>query len=163
MYTKSYYKKRNMRKIKKKPKNLGQYRSQLEVKVANYLEIKSTPFKYEAEKLTYVIPETKHVYTPDFIIEYKGYKLYIESKGYWRAEDRKKTMLILESNQDIYFLMLFQDENKKISKGSKTSYAKFCSKNDIEYCSLSGLEHKIEKFKKTIDTKIKEETNEEQE
>ena len=106
------------------------FRSGLEEKVAEFLTSKGVKFTFETLKIPYVKPETKHIYTPDFILD-NG--IIIETKGRWLLDDRKKHLLIRKQRPDLDIRILFQNANAKISKGSKTSYADFCEKHGIPY------------------------------
>ena len=106
------------------------FRSGLEEKVAKYLTSNGVKFTFETLKVPYVKPETKHTYTPDFILD-NG--IIIETKGRWLLDDRKKHLLIRKQHPNLDIRILFQNANAKISKGSKTSYADFCEKHGIPY------------------------------
>ena len=106
------------------------FRSGLEETVAEFLTSKGVKFTFETLKVPYVKPETKHIYTPDFILD-NG--IIIETKGRWLLDDRKKHLLIRKQRPDLDIRILFQNANAKISKGSKTSYADFCEKHGITY------------------------------
>lgn len=106
------------------------FRSGLEEKVAEFLTSNGVKFTFETLKVPYVKPETKHTYTPDFILD-NG--IIIETKGRWLLDDRKKHILIRKQRPDLDIRILFQNANAKISKGSKTSYADFCEKHGITY------------------------------
>lgn len=106
------------------------FRSGLEEKIADYLTSKGVGFSFESLKVPYVKPETKHTYTPDFVLD-NG--VIIETKGRWLLEDRKKHLLIRKQRPDLDIRILFQNANAKISKGSKTSYADFCRKHGIPF------------------------------
>jgi hypothetical protein len=106
------------------------FRSGLEEKVAEFLTSNGVKFTFETLKVPYVKPETKHIYTPDFILD-NG--IIIETKGRWLLDDRKKHILIRKQRPDLDIRILFQNANAKISKGSKTSYADFCEKHGIPY------------------------------
>ena len=106
------------------------FRSGLEEKVADYLTSKGVGFSFETLKVPYVKPETKHIYTPDFILD-NG--IIIETKGRWLLDDRKKHILIRKQHPNLDIRILFQNANAKIRKGSKTSYADFCEKHGIPY------------------------------
>lgn len=109
------------------------YRSGLERQIANLLNNYNIEFEYESLKVPYVIP---HEYNPDFIL---ANGIILEAKGYWDAEDRRKIKAVVEQNKDIDLRMVFQDPNKKISKKSKTSYAAWCTKHDIQWCSYDSI------------------------
>lgn len=104
------------------------YRSMLEVLIKETLGDKV--ISYEVDKFTYVIPATKHIYTPDFKL---SDTVYIEGKGIMDRDDRKKMLLVTRQYPHIKFYMLFQNARKKIAKNSKTSYADWCDKNGIEW------------------------------
>ena len=106
------------------------FRSGLEEKVAELLTSKGVKFTFETMKIPYVKPETKHTYTPDFILD-NG--IIIETKGRWLLDDRKKHILIRKQHPNLDIRILFQNANAKIRKGSKTSYADFCEKHGIPY------------------------------
>lgn len=106
------------------------FRSGLEERIAEYLTSKGVRFSFETLKVPYVKPETKHTYTPDFILD-NG--IIIETKGRWLLDDRKKHLLIREQHPHLDIRILFQNAHSKISKGSKTSYADFCDKHGIPY------------------------------
>ena len=107
--------------------NTGTYRSGLEEVNSDLLKTFSIEPKYEQYYLEYVVPESKHKYTPDFVLP-NG--IIIETKGVWDAEDRKKHMLIKEQHPNLDIRFVFSRSATPISKGSKTTYASFCDKNE---------------------------------
>ena len=109
------------------------FRSKLEEDVASLLEGLGISYEYETEKLSYVI---EHRYTPDFKLP--NYK-YLEVKGYWDAEDRRKILAVKRDNPDIDLRMVFQSPYNTISKKSKTTYAKWCEKHDIPWNSFTNI------------------------
>lgn len=105
------------------------FKSGLEETIANELSLKKVDFGYEEEKLTYVVPETVHRYTPDFKIRKSNDRiLYIETKGRWVTADRKKLKLVKEQYPDLDIRILFQNAKNRISKKSKTTYADYADK-----------------------------------
>lgn len=113
----------------------GGWRSGLEGTVAKYLEGHGLDPEYETEKIPYVKPETNHKYTPDFIIRTlnSGKKIYIETKGIFDLDDRKKHLLIREQHPLLDIRFVFTNPNSRIRKGSPTTYAKWCEKNGFLY------------------------------
>ena len=109
------------------------YRSKFEQRLSERLL--KLGFKYEPLKLDYTVPETEHKYTPDFL---KG-KLIYELKGRFTAQDRKKMKLLVEQHPEFKFVMVFQNPNIKINKNSKTTYAIWCEKNNIEWMSYKEI------------------------
>ena len=115
-------------------------RSGFEAKVKKSLEARGVDFKYESEKLPYIVPESKHLYTPDFICKTElGTTIYVEAKGNFTAADRKKMKLVIEQNPDKDIRMLFMRQNK-IQRNSKTTYGSWCDKHGIKWAvSATGF------------------------
>ena len=106
------------------------YRSGLEKGMQKELEDLGIETNYEGRKFEYIIPETKHTYTPDFPV---SPHIVIETKGRWVLEDRQKMLYLIKQYPDISFRMIFQKASQKIKKGSKTSYADWCDKHGIKW------------------------------
>tara|TARA_R110000851_G_scaffold117589_1_gene244360 strand:+ start:419 stop:829 length:411 start_codon:yes stop_codon:yes gene_type:complete len=104
------------------------YRSGFEHKVSEQLTEAKVKFEYETTVIPYIKPETNHTYTIDFTLP-NG--ILVETKGRWVLEDRKKHLLIQKQHPELDIRMVFQNSKGKIRKGSKTTYADFCDKNDI--------------------------------
>ena len=109
------------------------FRSGLEEKVADLLVELGVSYEYESTKIPYVI---QHNYTPDFILP-NG--VYLECKGYWEAEDRRKIKAVKTLNPDLDLRMVFQAPFNKISKQSKTTYAQWCDKHGIPWTSFHNI------------------------
>ena len=118
---------------KLKNKKPIKFRSGLEEKVADLLEGLGVSYQYESEKLSYTI---EHNYTPDFLLP--NY-VYLETKGYWDAADRRKVLAVKRANPDIDLRMVFQSPFNKISKKSKTTYAQWCDKHDIPWTAYHNI------------------------
>ena len=116
----------------KDSKNI-KFRSKLEEKVADLLEGLGISYEYESEKLSYTI---EHNYTPDFVLP--NY-IYLEAKGYWAPEDRRKILNVKKSNPEIDLRMVFQSPYNTISKKSKTTYAQWCERHDIPWSSYQDI------------------------
>ena len=119
----------NKLKEKKEPK----FRSNLEKNIADLLTGLGVSYEYESEKLSYTI---EHNYTPDFVLP--NYT-YLEAKGYWSPEDRRKIKNVLKANPEIDLKMVFQSPFNKISKKSKTTYAQWCERHDIPWSSYQDI------------------------
>ena len=104
------------------------YRSGFEHKVSEQLTEAKVKFEYEITVIPYIKPQTNHTYTIDFTLP-NG--ILVETKGRWVLEDRKKHLLIQKQHPELDIRMVFQNSKGKIRKGSKTTYADFCDKNDI--------------------------------
>tara|TARA_Y100001970_G_C14142451_1_gene807931 strand:- start:143 stop:577 length:435 start_codon:yes stop_codon:yes gene_type:complete len=120
-------------KIKERHNKPIKFRSKLEEKVADLLEGLGVSYQYESEKLSYTI---QHNYTPDFCLP--NY-IYLEAKGYWAPEDRRKILAVKRDNPDIDLRMIFQSPYNTISKKSKTTYAQWCEKHDIPWTHFHDI------------------------
>lgn len=94
----------------------------------------AVPFEFESIKITYQFPTTVKRYTPDFILR-NG--IIIETKGRFVAADRKKHLLIQAQYPEIDIRFVFQNMNQKLNKGSKTTYADWCVKNNLKFANKS--------------------------
>ena len=109
------------------------FRSSLEERVSDLLLELGVSYEYESTKVPYQI---QHNYTPDFVLP-NG--VYLETKGYWDDEDRRKMRAVKKCNPELDIRMVFQDPYLKIRKGSKTTYAKWCEKHDIPWSTYSSI------------------------
>ena len=119
-------------------------RSKFENKFAENLEKRGIRFEYESETFEYWIKlprarcleccgceiVTSREYTPDFYLP--GWNIYLETKGKWTADDRKKHKAMKEQYPELDIRLLFMSDNK-ISRNSKTRYSDWCEKNGIKY------------------------------
>lgn len=106
-----------------------QYRSKFEAKIADQLKKNKIKFTYETERVRFVMPESNHVYKPDFILP-NG--LFIETKGKWDSDSRKKMALVKEQHPKLDIRILFM-RDQPIRKGSETFYSDVCKKLGYEY------------------------------
>ena len=120
-------------KLKENHKKEIKFRSKLEDRVATLLEQLGISYEYETEKLSYTI---EHTYTPDFVLP--NY-VYLETKGYWDAADRRKVLAVKRDNPEVDLRMVFQSPYNTISKKSKTTYAKWCEKHDIPWTAYHEI------------------------
>ena len=109
------------------------FRSRLEEKVADLLVELGVKYEYESTKIPYVI---HHNYTPDFLLP-SG--VYLECKGYWDPDDRRKIKAVKTLNPDMDLRMVFQSPFNTISKKSKTTYAQYCEKLGIPWTSYANI------------------------
>jgi len=107
-------------------------RSHLEEQVADLLDQMKVPYQYESEKLPYLIEAN---YIPDF----KVGDVYLEAKGYFPPDQRRKMKAVKESHPDLDIRIIFQSPNNKISKRSKTTYAKWAEKNGFPWCAYYAI------------------------
>ena len=114
-------------------KATSKFRSELEERVADLLSNLGISYEYESTLVPYVI---QHNYSPDFLLP-SG--VFLECKGYWAPEDRRKIKAVKEQNPDIEILMIFQAPYNRISKSSKTTYAQWCDKHGIRWSSYQEI------------------------
>lgn len=106
------------------------FRSGLEDKVSEQILAVEKVNAYEQYVINYVIPESGHKYTPDFVLK-NG--VIIESKGIFEADDRKKHLLIKEQYPNLDIRFVFSNPNTKLYKGSPTTYGDWCDKHGFKY------------------------------
>ena len=92
------------------------FRSGLEEKIIQQLKDAGLEPNYEGIKFDYIIPESKHVYTPDFPV---CKRIVIETKGRWVLEDRQKMLLLMEQHPEIEFRMVFYNAKHNIKWANK--------------------------------------------
>ena len=108
------------------------YRSQLEGRVANYLEKENVPFLYEAQSYEYTLTSR---YTPDIFLP-NG--VILEVKGFFAPKDRRKMLAIKAQHPELDIRMVFQ-RNNTLTRTSKTTYGMWCDKHDIPWCIYPHL------------------------
>lgn len=88
------------------------------------------PGRYETIKLKYVV---EHKYTPDFPL---SDTIFIEVKGYFKANDRAKHLAVREQHPDKTLYFLFANSKNKLNRNSNTTYAEWCEKHGFEYSDI---------------------------
>ncbi len=113
----------------------GKHKNTFEQQVHSLLETVYGKAKvlYESETLTYEVQETRK-YTPDWKI--KGTYVYVEGKGRFKTEDRKKMLLIKAQHPKKTFRFFFQSGNRKLYKGSNTTYGEWADAHGFEWTDL---------------------------
>lgn len=106
------------------------YRSGLEESVDTLLKESGIDGQYEQHKVMYTVPISYHEYTPDFRLP-NG--IFVETKGRFVLEDRKKHILIKQQHPELDIRFVFQNSKNKIRKGSPTTYADWCKKHGFLY------------------------------
>ena len=74
-------------------------------------------------------------YTPDFLIPTKTGYFLVETKGRFVPADRQKHLLIKKQFPEKDIRFVFSNQNQKLYKGSKTSYANWCDKHGFTYAN----------------------------
>jgi len=98
------------------------FRSKFEATIAAGLDDVEVEWSYEDERITYEIPAT---YVPDFpIVTPSGRKLYVETKGYFSPEDRRKMLAVKAANPELDIRLVFQKAQTRIARSTRSmSYA----------------------------------------
>lgn len=80
-------------------------RNRFEQRIEKTLKKANVSFQYESEKIPYLF--TGH-YIPDFVITTKsGGKIYLETKGYFRPEAKRKMVAVKKLNPQMDLRILF--------------------------------------------------------
>ena len=90
-------------------------------------------FKYEAEKISYILNGS---YLPDFIIETDCGKVYVECKGYLRPEDKRKLRAVKVQHPEMDLRILFY--------GDATAR----EKDQIRWAQKNGFKYAVHKIPK---------------
>lgn len=128
------------------------HRSMLESRGIQQLNEAGLPNHYEAVKISYIKPASRHFYLTDSAVGHlnippAGKKpihfcevfigsilFFIEYKGYpFTAQDRKKYLLVRAQNPGIDLRFVFANAHKKIRNNSKTSYGMWARKHHFKY------------------------------
>lgn len=97
-------------------------RNLFEKKIHTRLRRAKAEFKYEAEKIPYVL--ALH-YCPDFIVTTPSGKVYIECKGYFRKEDKAKMRAVKKQHPELDIRLLFYSFRKE--------YERWATRNGFKY------------------------------
>lgn len=79
-------------------------RNRFEQKIERQLKKAKVPFKYESEKITYLI--AGH-YIPDFVLNTRLGKVYLETKGHFRPEAKRKMAAVKKLHPELDIRILF--------------------------------------------------------
>jgi predicted nuclease of restriction endonuclease-like RecB superfamily len=105
--------------LKKKPKT----RNKFEFKLHTQLKKSKVKFEYEPEKIPYVL--SGH-YIPDFVLTGKNGKTYIEAKGHFRPEAKRKMVAVkkLHPAMDIRIVFYsFKSKDVRWAEKNRFPYA----------------------------------------
>jgi hypothetical protein len=116
-------------KLAQRRHNSRRYRSGLEKTVAEFLKTNQKRVRYEDLKIEWKDLRYR-TYTPDFVLD-NG--IIIETKGIFDNEDRRKHIAIKEQHPELDIRFIFSNANAKLYKGAKSTYARWCEKNDFLY------------------------------
>lgn len=85
-------------------------RNKFEQRIERQLKKSKVSFKYESEKISYLI--AGH-YIPDFIIQGPLGKIYIETKGHFRPEAKRKMAAVKRIHPELDIRILFYSMKTK--------------------------------------------------
>jgi hypothetical protein len=105
------------------------YRSGLEDDVQCQLRASGLPVIYEEMFIPWKL-EKSCKYTPDFILP-NG--IIVETKGRFVTADRQKHLYIKRQFPELDIRFVFSRSKSKISKTSKTTYAKWCDTKGFQF------------------------------
>ena len=105
------------------------YRSGLEHKLSEYLDLLKHKYTYESIKIEWE-DLTYRTYTPDFILS-NG--IIVETKGRFVTADRKKHLCIQKQHPSLDIRFVFTNSRNKLSKGAKSTYGQWCIKHGFRY------------------------------
>lgn len=115
-------------------KRVGRYRSQFEADVAAALDARGVEYEYEEHELFYEVPCT---YVPDFALSNAaGIPFFVEVKGYFPAEDRRKMLEVKRSNPGVDLRIVFQNPANKISRrAGALTYAQWADRYGFKWAT----------------------------
>lgn len=97
-------------------------RNKFELKIHKQLKRAKVNFSYETERITYLLAG---YYLPDFILNTPLGKIYVETKGYFRPEAKRKLVAVKKLHPELDIRLLFYSFNKK--------YEKWCIRYGFKY------------------------------
>lgn len=106
------------------------YRSGLEDRVGAQIMAREGSVAYETTKVAFTIPERQARYTPDWHLK-NG--ILVETKGILDLETRQRHLLIKQQHPELDIRFVFSNSKARIYKGSKTTYAVWCTKHGFKY------------------------------
>ncbi len=105
--------------VKKKKKTT---RNNFEKRIEKSLKRSKVKFSYETEKIPYTI--SGH-YIPDFILSTSTGKIYLETKGHFRPEAKRKMAAVRSQHPDLDIRILFYSK--------KAKDIKWCERHEFPY------------------------------
>lgn len=120
--------------MSRRRKRIGKFKSLFESRIAEYLRNKRVKFDYEKSRLAFRQPAKDRTYSPDFEIEETA--VVIEAKGFLDSDARAKLIWVKEQHPEVNLVLLFQNPDKQIRRGSPTTYAKWAEKQGFEWADF---------------------------
>jgi hypothetical protein len=133
---------------------LRQFKSKFEKRIHGELAEVGIESNYEAERIEYTI---NYKYSPDFPVTKKdGTFMYLEAKGIFEADDRRKHVAIKKQHPEHDIRFIFYSDYK-LNKNAKMRYSGWCEKHDFKFCIQKIPDEWLKELK---NYKIKEPINE---
>lgn len=113
-----------MKKVKStsRLRRKSKYKSKFESKTATYLKRHKVKFTYEKSKIPYVLA---CYYCPDWTIETPTGVVLVETKGYFKASDKRKMLAVKKQRPDLDIRLVFYR--------LVPEYVRWCEKNGFRY------------------------------
>lgn len=107
------------------------HRSGFEESIWKQLVAAGTGYRYEVRggDIRYTDP-TPRRYKPDFVLD-SG--IIIEVKGWFKAPDRTKHLLVKRQHPQLDIRFIFQRSKAPLTKGGKTTVAMWCERAGFKY------------------------------
>jgi hypothetical protein len=110
---------------------IRKFKSKFEQKIHGELAKVGVESNYEAEKIGYTI---EYKYSPDFpVMKKNGELMYLEAKGIFEYEDRRKHVAISKQHPEHDIRFIFYSDYK-LNKNAKMRYSGWCDKHGFKYC-----------------------------
>lgn len=106
----------------KRKKKKRKVRNRFESKIEQQLKKAKVKFSYESDHIPYII--SGH-YIPDFVVSTPSGKIYIEAKGYYRPEHKRKMAAVKKCNPNLDIRFVFY--------AKKTSDIRWAQKYGFDY------------------------------
>lgn len=97
-------------------------RNKFEKALNRQLKKAKVRFDYEVERIPYVL--ACH-YIPDFIVHTKLGKIYIEAKGYFRPEAKRKMVAVKRQHPELDIRIVFHKQTKALIKWAERHSFKY--------------------------------------
>jgi len=108
------------------------FRSKLEGKVNDLLQLNRVDYKYESKKIPYTLTCN---YIPDFIL---ASGVILEVKGYLDSDDKRKMIAVKEVNPELDIRFVFQSPYSKIPRTQMT-HARWAEKHGFPWCHYQQI------------------------
>lgn len=117
-------------RFRKRSKNLGKFKSKLEQKFAQMMQLKGLKFEYEPDRISYV---RRSHYVPDWRIRKD---VYIETKGYLSPSNRANILSFREQHPHVRVYFLFGCAKNKLNPKSETTYGDWCDRHGFKWADI---------------------------